>query len=65
MEFFKKTANIDFMGAQTWAYGLSLLAVLLSIVFLFLNGLNWGLEFTGGTEVQLSFELLLNHKILL
>lgn len=56
MEFFKKTTKINFLGIQNWAYGLSILAVLLSVFFLFKNGLNWGLEFTGGTEIQLSFD---------
>jgi preprotein translocase subunit SecF len=56
MEFFKPNTRINFMGLRKWAAGLSVLFVLASAISLWVNGLNWGLEFTGGTEVQLSFQ---------
>lgn len=55
MEFFKKRTNIDFLGLRKWAAALSCLIFLVSITSLFVNGLNWGLDFTGGTQIQISF----------
>ena len=47
--------SIDFMAAR-WPAGLvSLLAVLASIVMLAINGLSFGLDFTGGSLVELAF----------
>jgi preprotein translocase subunit SecF len=56
MEFFKSNTRINFMGLRKWAALFSAIIVLASVVSLFMNGLNWGLEFTGGTEVHLSFQ---------
>lgn len=55
MEFFKSNTHINFMGLRKWAALLSIGFVLASVISLFVNGLTWGLEFTGGTEVHLSF----------
>ncbi len=55
MEFFKHNTQIDFMAQRRWAALLSTILFLLSIISLAVNGLNWGLDFTGGTQVQLSF----------
>jgi len=55
MEFFKKRTEIDFMGLRKWTAMLSCLLFLLSILTLVINGLNWGLDFTGGTQLQVSF----------
>lgn len=55
MEFFKKTTNINFLGLRNWAAGLSCLLFAISIGALMVNGLNWGLDFTGGTQIQVSF----------
>ena len=47
--------SIDFMAAR-WPAGLaSLAAVLASIVLLAINGLSFGLDFTGGSLVELAF----------
>ncbi len=59
MEFFKKQTNINFLGLQRWAAGLSILLLLISVGSLFINGLHWGLDFTGGSQLQLSF----NHSV--
>ncbi|MFN7098205.1 MAG: protein translocase subunit SecF, partial [Gammaproteobacteria bacterium] len=56
MEFFKSNTHINFMGLRKWAAAFSAVVVLASVISLFVNGLNWGLEFTGGTEVHLSFQ---------
>lgn len=55
MEFFKQNTRIDFMGLRRYAAIVSLLFFALSIAGLGIRGLNWGLDFTGGTQVQLSF----------
>lgn len=55
MEFFKHNTNIDFMAQRKWAAVLSLLLFGFSIIALAVNGLNWGLDFTGGTQIQLSY----------
>ena len=56
MEFFKHNTKIDFMAQRKWAAALSVIAITLSLLSLFVYGLTWGLDFTGGTQVQLSYE---------
>ena len=55
MEFFKKKTSIDFMGLRKWAACLSILLIILSLTSLAVKGLNWGLDFTGGTQVQVAY----------
>lgn len=55
MEFFKHNTTIDFMAQRKWAAILSIALFLFSIGSLIVHGLNWGLDFTGGTQVQLSY----------
>lgn len=55
MEFFKHNTQINFMAQRKWAALLSAILFILSIVSLVMNGLNFGLDFTGGTQVQLNF----------
>jgi preprotein translocase subunit SecF len=55
MEFFKHNTTIDFMAQRKWAAILSVILFTLSLVSLAYNGLNWGLDFTGGTQIQLSY----------
>ena len=56
MELFKKVTNIDFMGLRLGTAILSSILFLASILSLYFNGLNWGLDFTGGTQIQISFQ---------
>ena len=51
-----KMPFIDFMARRRVAGGLSLAAVVLSVVALGVMGLNLGLDFTGGTLVEVVFE---------
>jgi len=55
MEFFKYTRTYQFMGKSKAAVILSLLVVLLSYVLLMTKGLNYGVDFAGGTIVQVKY----------
>ncbi|MDX1733480.1 MAG: protein translocase subunit SecF [Halioglobus sp.] len=48
--------TINFMGQRRLATGLSILLLLASIGSLFVNQLNWGLDFTGGTLVEVNYD---------
>lgn len=56
MEFFKKSTNIDFIGQRKAAFIVSILLLAGSIVLLVVKGLNLGVDFTGGTVVELSYQ---------
>jgi preprotein translocase subunit SecF len=47
--------QIDFMGVRKLAGSASIVLVLVAIVALVLNGLNFGLDFTSGTAVRLNY----------
>lgn len=55
MEFFNPNSKVDFMGARRWTAAFSLLIFVISIGALLINGLKWGLDFTGGTQVQVAY----------
>ncbi len=55
MELFNPQSNVDFMGARRWTALLSTLIFIVSITALIVNGLNWGLDFTGGTQVEVTY----------
>ena len=44
--------NIDFLKAQKFTFGLSVVLVIASIIVLFVNGLNFGIDFRGGTTIR-------------
>ncbi len=50
------TPTFDFMGKRRYAVVFSVILIILSIGELALNGLNLGLDFTGGTMVELGFD---------
>ncbi|OGL61084.1 MAG: protein-export membrane protein SecF [Candidatus Tectomicrobia bacterium RIFCSPLOWO2_12_FULL_69_37] len=56
MEFFKPDLNFDFVGKRRIFAGISCAAVLLSVLLLAVKGLNYGIDFTGGTIVQVAFK---------
>ena len=55
MEFFSKQTNFDFIGQQRKAIIISAIIIVLSFILLFTKGLNFGLDFTGGTLVELGY----------
>ena len=48
--------TINFMGVRNLAFAFTVLLTLLALVSLFTKGLNLGLDFTGGTQIELSYE---------
>jgi len=55
MKFFNKP-SIDFIGKRKTFFAISGTLILIAVLSLFIRGLNLGLDFTGGTLVQVSFE---------
>ena len=55
MKFLNKKTNIDFMGKRKIAFATSAILIILSIVVLFTRDLNFGLDFTGGTLIEVSY----------
>lgn len=55
MEFFKSTKTYGFMGISKGALVLSIVLVLGSYILLFTKGLNYGVDFAGGTIVQVKY----------
>jgi len=56
MEFFKYTKTFNFMGKSTMAMVLSIVLVLSSLLLLAIKGLNYGVDFAGGTIVQVKYD---------
>ncbi|MCP3680792.1 MAG: protein translocase subunit SecF [Gammaproteobacteria bacterium] len=64
MEFFKHNTKIHFMRLRKITAVISLLLFIVSIASLGVKGLNWGLDFSGGTQVQLTFPKSVNlHQL--
>ncbi len=55
MELFKSNKTYDFMGRRLPFLGFSALLVIVSLVLLFTKGLNLGIDFSGGTLVQVQY----------
>ena len=55
MEFFKKTPTVPFMANRRKAYVMSAVFIVASIVLLATRGLNWGIDFTGGISLEVSY----------
>ncbi len=56
MQFIKPGTTFDFVGKRQIAAIVSGLMVVASLVLFFVKGPNWGIDFTGGTEIQVKFE---------
>jgi preprotein translocase subunit SecF len=55
MRFFGKT-NIDFMGKRRILYVVSATVIGLGMLSLFFKGVNYGIDFLGGTEIVVRFQ---------
>jgi len=56
MEFFKYTRTFNFMGKSKAAMIISIILVLASYAILATKGLNYGVDFAGGTIVQVKYD---------
>ena len=55
MEFFKRTPKIDFMAKRRVSYAISLVLVVGSLLLIGLRGLNFGIDFTGGVVLEVTY----------
>ena len=56
MKIFQKPPAYDFIGKRLMYFALSAVLIGLSTFFLATKGINWGIDFTGGSVVRLDFE---------
>ncbi|GJQ21460.1 MAG: protein-export membrane protein SecF [Bacteroidia bacterium] len=55
MQFFKKT-NFDFLGPRKVLYALSFAVIVAGMISLAVKGIDFGIDFRGGTEVLIEFD---------
>ena len=56
MEFLQKDLKFDFLGQRKFATIGSLVLIVAGLVSMAFQGINWGLDFTGGTLVEVRYE---------
>lgn len=55
MQFIKSGTHIDFMSRRWIFLGISIFLIIASVVVFLVRGLNYSIDFTGGTLVELAF----------
>ncbi len=55
MDIIRPGTQIDFMKYRKAAFSVSAALIIISLVAVFVRGLNYGIDFTGGTEIQVAF----------
>lgn len=55
MEFFRHNTKIDFMGIRLWTAIISAILFIASLTAIAVNGLNFGLDFTGGLQIEVTY----------
>ena len=62
MEFLKRDTRIDFIGRRRIAAIISISVIVIVLLSLFFRGLNLGIDFTGGTLVEVSYSSSVNTE---
>ena len=62
MEFLKRDTRIDFIGRRRIAALISISVIVILLLSLFIRGLNLGIDFTGGTLVEVSYSSSVNAE---
>ena len=62
MEFLKRDTRIDFIGRRRIAALISISIIVILLLSLFIRGLNLGIDFTGGTLVEVSYSSSVNTE---
>ena len=62
MEFIKRDTRIDFIGRRRIAALISISVIVIVLLSLFFRGLNLGIDFTGGTLVEVSYSSSVNTE---
>lgn len=55
MDLFKRETHINFMAVRRATVAISVILVLVSVAAIFVRGLNLGIDFTGGTLVEVQY----------
>lgn len=55
MHILDKGTHIDFMGKRKLAMGFSIILIVISLGLLFTRGLSFGIDFTGGTLIEVAY----------
>ena len=62
MEFLKRDTRIDFIGRRRIGARISISIIVILLLSLFIRGLNLGIDFTGGTLVEVSYSSSVNAE---